>query len=108
MRQVFAGMVCMLILAGCDRVDVHDHPQLKTGEQLYNHHCASCHKRSGDGAFLKGVPAVKYTSMKIREIVDHVRGHGRGDSTRMPEFSDMSVHEAERIAVYIRLELQKR
>ncbi len=107
-RQVLAGIACLLMVTACDRVDDHDHPQLKTGEQFYNHHCSSCHGRSGDGTFLKGVPAVKYTEMKIREIVEHIRGHGRAGDTRMPQFSDMSVHEAERIAVYIRLELRAR
>ena len=108
MRQALAGILCMLMLVGCEQADVHDHPQLKTGEQLYNHHCASCHQRSGDGAFLGGIPAVKYTPMKIHEIVDHIRGHGRAEDTRMPRFSDMSVHEAERIAVYIRTQLRAR
>lgn len=108
MRQVLTGIVCVLLLTGCDRVDVHDHPQLKTGEEFYNHHCASCHQRSGDGAFLRGVPAVKYTSMKISEIVDHIWGHGRAGDSRMPQFSDMSKYEAERIAVYIRVELRAR
>ena len=98
----------MLILMGCEQADVHRHPQLKTGEQLYNHHCAACHQRSGDGAFLDGIPAVTYTPMKIHEIVDHIRGHGRSDDSRMPRFSSMSTHEAERIAVYIRLELRAR
>jgi len=108
LRQVLAGIVCALVSTGCDRGDVHDHPQLKTGEALYNHHCAACHQHTGGGAFLDGIPAVKYTPMKIREIVDHIRGHGRPDDTRMPQFSDMSVHEAQKIAVYIRLELRAR
>jgi len=107
-RQVLAGIMGALILTGCDRVDVHDHPQLKTGEEFYDHHCASCHNRTGGGAFLDGIPAVKYTPMKISEIVDHIRGHGRDGASRMPQFSDMSVYEAERIAVFIRLELRAR
>lgn len=106
MRQALAGIVGLLALAGCDRVDTHDHPQLKTGEQFYHHHCASCHRRSGDGSFLEGIPAVKYTPMKIREIVEHIRGHGRADDTRMPAFSDMSQYEARRVAVYVRLQLR--
>jgi mono/diheme cytochrome c family protein len=101
-------LVCILVLVGCGRDGDHDHPQLKTGEQFYNHHCASCHQRSGDGAFLRGIPPVKYTEMKIHEIVDHVLGHGRGEDTRMPQFSDMPRHEAQRIAVYLRLELRAR
>ena len=75
---------------------------------MYNHHCASCHQRSGEGDFLDGIPAVKYTPMKISEIVEHIRGHGRADDTQMPRFSDMSIFEAERIAVYVRLELRAR
>ena len=46
--------------------------------------------------------------MKIDEIVGHIRGHGRIDDTQMPVFSDMSNHEAERIAVYVRLVLSAR
>jgi mono/diheme cytochrome c family protein len=44
--------------------------------------------------------------MKIREIVEHIRGHGRADDTRMPAFSDMSEYEARRVAVYVRLQLR--
>ena len=51
---------------------------------------------------------MKYTSMKISEIVDHICGHGRDGDSRMPQFSDMSKYEAERIAVYIRVELRAR
>jgi mono/diheme cytochrome c family protein len=98
----------VLVLAGCERDDFHNHPRLTTGEQLYNHYCASCHRHSGDGAVLEGIPAVKYTPMKIHEIVDHIRGHGRADDSVMPRFSRMSTYEARRIAVYLRLELRAR
>ena len=98
----------MLVVAACDRGGPHDHPQLKTGEQFYNQHCAACHQRSGEGAFLEGIPAVKYTSMKIEEIVGHIRGHMRIEESQMPVFSDMSIYEAERIAVYVRLVLSAR
>lgn len=108
MRKALAVIACMLALTGCDQAADHGHPRLKTGEQMYNYHCASCHQRSGDGTFFDGIPAVKYTPMKIHEIVDHIRGHGRADDSRMPRFSGMSRYEAERIAVYIRLELRAR
>lgn len=98
----------MPVLTACDQSDVHDHPELRTGEQLYNHYCAGCHQGSGDGAFLDGIPAVKYTPMKIRDIVDQIRGHRRTDDSSMPRFSAMSRHEAVRIAVYVRLGLRAR
>jgi len=108
LRQVLTGVACLLVCSACERSGVHDHPQLKTGEQFYNHHCAACHRRSGEGASLHGIPAVTYTPMKIAEIVDHIHGHGRAAATQMPVFSEMSNHEAERIAVYVRLVLRSR
>ena len=108
MRRVLTGIAWMLLVAGCDRGGPHDHPQLRTGEQFYTQHCAACHRRSGEGAFLQGIPAIKYTSMKIDQIVGHIRGHGRIEDTQMPVFTDMSNYEAERIAVYVRLVLSAR
>ena len=108
LRQALTGIACLLVFSGCDQGGVHDHPRLKTGEQFYDLHCAACHQRSGEGAFLQGIPAVKYTTMKIDELVGHIRGHGRIEDTQMPVFSDMSIHEAERIAVYVRIVLSAR
>lgn len=108
MRRVLTTIACVLVVTGCDRGGPHDHPQLRTGEQLYNHHCAACHQRSGEGAFLQGIPAIQYTSLKIDEIVGHIRGHARIEDTQMPVFVDMSNYEAERIAVYLRLVLSAR
>lgn len=40
--------------------------------------------------------------MNYRRMVEHIQGTMRADDTRMPTFSEMSQHEAELIAVYIR------
>ncbi len=102
MRLIFVTALGVFVLVACSRDDDHRHPQLKTGKQLYVHHCASCHQDAGDGAFVQGVPPLKDTSMTYRQMTDHIRGHGRADDSRMPEFSTMSQKEAEAIAVYIR------
>jgi len=102
LRPISAIVVSALLLVACGQGDDHRHPMLKTGKQLYEHHCASCHRDAGEGTFVRGVPAVKDTSMTYRQMADHVRGHGRARDTRMPEFSTMSKAEAQAIAVYIR------
>ena len=108
MRLSTVTLVCTGVLFACSRSDDHDHPQLKSGEQLYNHHCAACHQDSGAGAFLKGVPPVRYTTMTYRQMVHYIQGHGRAEDSRMPTFSAMPKHEAEAIAIYVRRQLNLR
>jgi mono/diheme cytochrome c family protein len=95
-----------VLAAACSGPDDHDHPDHTTGEQLYQLHCAGCHQGDGDGAFLKGVPPVRYTQMSYREMVDYIRGHGRSGDSRMPQFTTMSRNEAQTIAIYVRQKLE--
>ena len=106
MRLVSVTALCAFLLVACSQEDDHGHPQLKTGKQLYMHHCASCHQGAGEGAFVQGVPPVRDTSMTYQQMVDHIRGHGRAEGSRMPEFATMSKAEAEAIAIYIRNKLK--
>jgi mono/diheme cytochrome c family protein len=108
MRPISPAVVCAVLLIACSQEDHHGHPQLKTGQQLYVHHCAPCHQVAGGGTFLQGVPPVKDTSMSYRQMTDHIRGADRADGSRMPEFSTMPRAEAGRIARYIRAGLQAR
>lgn len=96
------------LLTACSGQDDHDHAQLKGGRQLYDYHCAPCHQISGEGAFLRGVPPVKFTTMTYQQLVDYIRGHGRAEGSQMPRFSTMPKAEAEAIAVYIRGQLNLR
>lgn len=80
-------------------------PQAKTGDQLYNYHCAECHLGNGDGTFLKGVPPVRYTRLTYRELVSLILGHSRSNDSRMPDF-EISKQQAEAIAIYVRRRLR--
>jgi mono/diheme cytochrome c family protein len=108
MRLFTVTLMCAGVLFACGRHDDHDHSQLKSGADLYNHHCAACHQGSGDGTFLKGVPPVRYTTMTYRQMVHYIQGHGRAGDSRMPTFSAMPKHEAEAIAIYVRRQLNLR
>ena len=99
-------MAVLLLAGGCAGPDDHDHPQLRTGQQLYEHHCGACHQGGGDGAFLRGVPPVRFTTLTYAELVDHIRGYSRPTGTRMPLFSTMPREEAEKIAIYVRQKLK--
>jgi mono/diheme cytochrome c family protein len=97
--------MAVFLLMGCGR-DVHNHPELTTGKQLFEHHCAECHQESGEGAFLRGIPPVIYTAMTYRQLVGYIQGHGRPDGTRMPTYESMPREEAEKIAIYVRRRLK--
>mgnify|MGYP001810231498 CR=1 FL=1 len=92
-------------LAACGNPDAHDHPELKTGEDFYRHHCAACHRGLGKGDFLKGVPPAVYASLDAESFIARILGHQRPATTRMPIFATMPRAEAEAIAGYLRANL---
>ena len=89
-------MLCLICLGGC-RKDIHDHPKLFTGQQLFEHHCSGCHKNSGAGNFLAGVPANRGSQLSTDQIT-HKITTGTEDS-KMPAFPGMPANEAAAIAL---------
>ncbi|MET0065389.1 MAG: cytochrome c [Candidatus Thiodiazotropha sp.] len=92
--------VLMMTLHGCSE-DAHDHPDLVSGEQLFNYHCAGCHKVAGIGNFLKGIPSAKDTYLTQLEIAHKVKTV-QENSSKMPNFPNMSDEEARKIAAYVK------
>jgi len=88
------------VLSGCDK-DIHNHPELVTGKQLFGYHCASCHTDTGKGNFLKGVPPNRNTSLTDWEIAHKIRIE-KNDERKMPLYPNMSHQEAEMIANYVK------
>jgi mono/diheme cytochrome c family protein len=98
-------MAAVLIACTPDR-DNHDHPNLKTGEELYEHHCVECHGEDGTGKLVDRTPANILTSKNLQGIEDYIisdTGRGR----KMPVFASMPRSEAKKIAAYL-LELKGR
>jgi mono/diheme cytochrome c family protein len=89
-----------VLLAGCSD-DVHDHPTLVTGKQLFEHHCSGCHKNTGKGKFLKGVPANKDTNLSASQVLHKITSNENGGN-KMPSFNNMSTEEAAKISVYVK------
>jgi mono/diheme cytochrome c family protein len=89
------------LISACQQdADNHNHPELSSGKQLFQHHCSVCHGLEGRGNFLKGIPANRSTTKTIPEIIDKIKR--QNDKNRqMPVFADMSDKEARLIANYL-------
>jgi len=95
-----------MILSACGQ-DKHDHPNLSTGEDYYNTHCAACHKKDGTGLFLKGIPANIATNKSKTDIIFHIKIVSDENNAKMPVFTNMPDNEAQKVAHYL-LQLKKR
>ena len=99
-RFCFALLLSIPLITACSR-DNHDHPELTTGKQLFDHHCAECHGPDGKGLFLKGAPANMPTKLSSYQIIHKLKSGEEGNS-RMPVFDNMSDTEARRITTYLK------
>lgn len=86
-------------ISGCSR-DHHDHPNLTTGEQLFNFHCAECHGVQGTGNLFEGIPANILTQKSDQEIINYITTE-TGYERVMPLFSTMPPDEAKAITAHL-------
>jgi len=102
-HSIFLGFCIVIIyfcLNGCSK-DIHDHPEQIAGKQLFELHCSSCHKVTGKGKFLKGVPANKDTLLTKSQIEHKIRDKSSANG-KMPSFPEMSAGEAAKISAYLK------
>jgi len=104
MKPLLLWAMVLMSLSGCSQ-DQHDHPNLTTGEQLFNFHCAECHGVQGTGKLINGTPAIILTNKGPGEITTYITtetGHERD----MPVFNTMPAYEAKSITDHL-LKLQQ-
>jgi len=99
MRFLLLAAMIVVGLSGCSR-DRHDHPDLTTGEQLFNYHCAECHGVQGTGSLFDGIPANILTQKSPHEIITYIITD-TGPERKMPVFSSMPAAEAKIITGYL-------
>lgn len=99
-QAAFIAVLSFPMLSGCSNRDDHDHPSLKTGEALFNHHCAECHSEDGTGKLADRTPANILTRKSRQGIVNYVT-RGSNPERKMPVFSSMSRSEAGKIASHL-------
>ena len=91
---------CIVVgVSGCSR-DNHDHPDLTTGEQLFNHHCAACHGEDGTGRLFDGLPANILTQKSPSEIMSYIITLAHHER-QMPLFTSMPPVEAQLITQHL-------
>lgn len=98
--RIFTSLSFVALLFGCDK-DVHDHPDLVSGKQLFEHHCSSCHKDTGQGQFLKGIPANRGTELSIEQIFQKITS-AKKDGHKMLTLPNMGKEESEKISLYLK------
>ncbi|MFK5984377.1 MAG: cytochrome c [Pseudomonadota bacterium] len=99
--SIFTLIIILFSLFSCSKknYDNHDHNELKTGKEFYSFHCAQCHRESGRGQVMKGIPPIIYSKLthsQIRKLI--IIGH---KNSKMAVFKTMPKEEARKIARYI-------
>ena len=101
-RYLMYPFLAILSLTACSSNNtLHDHTNLKTGKQLFDFHCASCHSKDGHGQFLTGIPSNRDTELSIQQIITRIRENNEGEDRKMPVFNAMSADEARKIASHL-------
>jgi len=103
---VACALLAVAVLACSPDRDSHDHPNVKTGEELFNYHCAECHGADGTGKLVDRTPANILTGKDLGGIEDYIVSD-TGRNRKMPVFASMPRPEAKKIATYL-LELKDR
>ena len=100
-----AGLVAIFGLTACSDFDDHNHITLKSGEELFNHHCEDCHGVDGTGKLVTQTPANILTHKGRDDIISYITSNVNPERT-MPVFSTMPYAEATAIANHL-LRLQQ-
>ncbi len=99
LSYVLICSVVVLSVFGCSR-DHHDHPELTTGEQLFNYHCAECHGEDGTGILFDVMPANILTKKSRQGIIAYITTEGNHERN-MPVFKTMPAAEARAITDHL-------
>ncbi|MCU7834507.1 MAG: cytochrome c [gamma proteobacterium symbiont of Taylorina sp.] len=98
--QIITLCLSFFLLISCSS-DSHNHPELKTGKQFFDYHCASCHDTSGMGSFLKGMPANILNDKTQAELIHYIKHGNTAERDKMPVFKTMPDKEAKQIARHL-------
>jgi len=105
MKLIICGLIAAMLMLACTARDRHDHPDLVTGEQLFNYHCEECHGVDGTGKLFEQTPANILTRRDLNGIVAYITTPVN-PQRKMPVFKTMPRAEAEMIARHL-LSLQQ-
>lgn len=93
-------MTLLLVLGLLHGCSADDDAGATEGSRLYRDNCAPCHKASGKGNFIKGIPANVDTQLNKAQIVTLIT-QGLPSRPQMPVFDKLSKVQAEAIADHL-------
>ena len=93
-----ALIILITLLAGCE--DSSSLTDEMTGKQLFESRCSECHKSSGKGKFLLGVPANANTQL-TEENIEQLITQGLQSHSAMPVFEELNDKQAHLIATHL-------
>lgn len=108
MKNYILLLFLLFTLIACSEnkpIDDHNHPELSTGKELFNYHCASCHGEKGRGKFIDGIPPNALTKKTPKMVIQKIR-FGDNSQNIMPIFKNMPKDEAKLIVDHL-FELKK-
>lgn len=91
-----------LMLSACGDHNVATPEELTAGQEIYEYHCATCHKKNGVGNFRLGAPDIRNTKLSKKQIVAKVQGHMANEETRMPAMDKLTKDNLKKIASYVK------
>ena len=97
MMRALIAVFTVLLTVGCNTAD---ETVSNNGQQLFNDICADCHKQSGKGNFLAGIPANSTTDLNKQQLMTLITT-GSAEHQQMPTFSQLSETQAEHISDYL-------
>ncbi len=100
-KVTFLPILWLILLSSCAKDhDQHEHSEGATGADFYNIHCAKCHKKSGMGAVLQGIPPVIYHEMKHSDLRKFIINDAH-EKDKYHKFPNMPKDEARKISRHI-------
>jgi len=95
--SIYYLLIILIFISACSEkkpADDHNHPELTTGKQLFDFHCASCHGKSGKGQFIEGIPANVLTKKSPKMVRTKIKFGDETPNSIMPKFESMPKEEA--------------
>lgn len=97
-QLIILSALLIFLLSGCS--DSTPQTSSTDGKKLYTLYCETCHKSTGNGNFLKGIPANKLTLMHKSQLVLLIR-QGNPSLPKMPTFPNLTEQQASAIVDYL-------
>ncbi len=102
LTRILVSLFSLSLLSGC----TSNNGKPVTGKELYEYYCAGCHRDTGAGQFLRGIPpliqnkSLNPTPLKSWQVRHKIMS-GPSANRKMPSFNNINNEQARLISQYI-------